>query len=222
MHRPVPRAPADHAYAAPHTHGVLADVLALPLRAGSVTRLVCNEVLADLPSVPARSPHSEVAARVRQNGLQVQEHGWYNPGAWMLLEDLAPVMTPGGRAVLTEFGTADGPVQQAVQLDHPEVGIHFGQLTQVAQSLGFETQCMPLAELLGLEPGAQWLSRPSWLALRARAAALGVRLPARAWTPQTLTDAFPFAAEHLLWAPCTSPGPGPDMSWFYALVLRQR
>jgi len=208
---------ATQARAAPATAGVLADATRLPLRDHSVAHLLSNEVLADLAAVPVGAGHPEVVARCARYGLSPRGHA--NLGAWQLVEEVARVLAPGGQALLTEFGTPDGPDEEATQLDHPEVSIRFADLMQVAEAQGLRAELVRLDELLGVDLQAEQLHRVSWMAVRARAAALGHHLSARAWTQATLR--LPFAIEGLHWGTLADEGPGPLITRFWALRLHQ-
>ena len=72
-----------------------------------------------------------------------------------------------------------------------------------------------MAALLGFDPGARWLSRGSFEALRC----LEPGLQARAWTPASLT--LPEPVEGLRWVPVTQDGPGPVVTRFWCLLLRR-
>jgi hypothetical protein len=72
-----------------------------------------------------------------------------------------------------------------------------------------------MAELLGFDLAARWLSRGSFEALRC----LDPGLEARAWTPETL--ALSEAVEGLRWVPLTQDGPGPLVGRFLCLLLRR-
>ena len=202
---------------APSSVGVLADATRLPLRDQSVPFLLSNEVLADLAAVPTSGAHPGVRERIATYGLRPQ--GWANLGAWQLVEEVARVLAPGGRAVLTEFGTPSGPAEEAVQLDHPEVSIRFDDLVRVAEHHGLNAELVRLDELLGVDLRAPQIARLSWMALRARARALGVHLPARAWTPHNLPR--PFAMEGLQFDTLADEGPGPLITRFWALRLQR-
>ena len=207
----------------PGTVGLRADACAMPLREGAVDLLICNEVIADLAAVPwdgshaaACSPQAEVSARVERYGLGCEgEERLYNLGAWRLLESVARVLAPGGAAYISEFGSPDEIPTETSQLDHPEVSIHFGELADVARGLGLEVDLLPMAELLGFELGARWLSRGSFEAMRG----LDAQLEARAWTPESLP--LPEPVEGLRWVPITRDGPGPVVTRFWCLLVRR-
>ncbi len=191
---------AAQAKRAPNTMGILADAVKLPLRDGSVDLLVSNEVLADLRSERRRD-------------------GWHNVGSWQFVDEIARVLADGGTALLTEFGSPHDPPKEAVQLDHPEVSIHFGKLAARADARGLEVDLTRLDEFLGMDLSATQLSRHSWQALRAWARSQDVVLRARAWTPQNLE--LPWKVEGLEWTTMSDEGPGPLVTRFWACVLRK-
>jgi SAM-dependent methyltransferase len=210
----------------PGTREILGSATAIPLPAGSVRLVLCNEVIADLTAAPhdAQAPDppegeaAEVARRLDAYRIPpLPGRCAYNLGAWRLVEELARVLAAGGVAVLTEFGGLDEIPRETEQLDHPEVSIHFGHLCAVARALGLSARCLPLDELLRVDLTQTWLSRHSYEALRARMRAEGQHLAARAWTPQTLS--LPWPAEGLEWVPLSDEGPGPLITRFMALVL---
>jgi len=205
----------------PGTRGLRADACAPPLRDGCVDLIVCNEVIADLSAVPwdggeaeAGTPQAEVADRVAGYGLELPgETRLYNLGAWRLLEAVARLLAPGGAAYISEFGAPDELPMETSQLDHPEVSIHFGELAEVARGLGLSVDLVPMAELLGVDLGARWLSRGSFEALRG----LMPKLEARAWTSETLP--LPEPVECLRWVPIAQDGPGPVVTRFWCLLV---
>jgi len=209
----------------PHTIGTLGDATQLPYPDGGVDLVLCNEVMADLMATPwgrgeRGGPASAVADRVARYGLTPLPPGaLHNLGAWQLVEEVGRVLAPGGAAFLSEFGALDEVPTETTQLDHPEVSIHFGHLRQVAEGCGLEAEVVSLADLLGADLAARWLSRPSWDAARALAAAAGAHLPARAWTAATVP--LPEPVEGLVDAPVSADGPGPVLTRFLALLIRR-
>jgi SAM-dependent methyltransferase len=208
----------------PGTFALRADACAPPLRDGSVDRVICNEVIADLSAVPwdggevePGSPQASVAERVARYSLRwPAEPRLFNLGAWRLVEALARLLAPGGAGYISEFGAIDEVPTETAQLDHPEVSIHFGELAAVAEALGLEAEIVPMAQLLGFDLGARWLSRGSFEALRG----LDPALEARAWTPETLP--LPEPVEGLRWVPITGDGPGPVVTRFQCLLVWRR
>jgi SAM-dependent methyltransferase len=211
----------------PQTRELLGSATRLPLPDRSVALLFSNEMIADLSAVPydadepAVGAALEVAERLRRyripaaSGTQL-----YNLGAWIFLEEIARVLKPGGVAWLSEFGSPEDPPEEAVQLDHPEVSIHFGHLLVVARALGLEAQLEPLGPFLRFDPGAFQLWRGSYEGLRAWFRAEGKDLAARAWTPESLPRGS--KVEGLLWVPLSEVGAGPLLSRFWCLCLRRR
>jgi hypothetical protein len=147
----------------------------------------------------------------------------YNTGAWRFVEEVARVLRPGGLAYLSEFGSLTEAPQEARQLDHPEVSIHFGQLKQVALHFGLTSQCIPLAELLQIDLAQRQPARHSWMALRALAVHHQRHLPARAYGPSDLSEQrlFPFQIDGVRWVSLDSEGPGPLISRFWVLLLHK-
>ncbi len=215
---------ATQATTAPGTHALCADGVRLPLRDGSIDRVINNEVIADLEAVPVGPDSSgdrarTVRAALERFGITPWPHrAWYNLGAWQLIEEIARVLRPGGTAYVSEFGD-DAPPEEATQLDHPEVSIHFGHLARVAVGCGLEVTRIGMAELLGADLHARQLERRCYQGLRALAAAEGWSLEARAYEPHTLT--LPRPVEGLRWVPTSDEGPGPLITRFEALLLRK-
>ena len=121
--------------------------------------------------------------------------------------------------MLTEFGTLDEVPEEATQLDHPEVSIHFGALAERAQAAGLSAELVRLDAFLKMDLNAAQLARHSWHALRALAHAEGHRLAARAWTPGTLK--LPWKVQGLEWTTMMDEGPGPLVTRFWACILRK-
>lgn len=214
---------------APDTVGILADGTRLPLRENIADVVLSNEVIADLSAVPvdlSEAPSTgagaEVARLVDAHDLSPLEgDGPYNLGAWQLLLEIDRLLAPGGRAYISEFGALDANPEEARQLDHPEVSIHFGHLEQLASSLGLSSEVVPLGDLLRFDPSARHLARPIWMAARALARSHGVHLEARSWDEHTVLPQLPETVEGLWSWPVTSPGPGPLITRFYGLLVHK-
>lgn len=191
----------------PGTRSVLGSATEIPLPDRSVGLVICNEVIADLKASPTPEGWSVPSAPGQQR---------YNVGAWMMLAEVARVLRTGGACWVSEFGALDELPVETSQLDHPEVSIHFGQLLEVARQVGLDAQVRGVADWLEMDRTAKWLSRPSYEALRARFAAGGGHLRARAWTPRTLE--LPWKVEGLSWVPITEDGAAPVVDRVLALV----
>jgi SAM-dependent methyltransferase len=202
----------------PATHGVMGDANGLPFADASIDRLISNEILADLAAVPAQA--EGVPERLERYGIPAWEH-LYNLGSWRFLEEIARVLTPGGRAWVSEFGTVDAPPQETTHLDHPEVSITFAHLEAVARGVGLVPTLRPLHEWLDVDLSAVHISRPSWQAARAWSRAHGHHLRARAYTPATLAKALPEPMSPLHFVPVTEPGSSPLWGRFWGLLLEK-
>jgi SAM-dependent methyltransferase len=178
---------------APWTRGVLGDAMDLPFEDASFDVVVCNEVVADMPCT-------------RVGGRLV------NTGAFKAVQEIARVLAPGGQAWVSEFGSEDELPEETVQLDHPEVSIHFGELREAALQAGVQADIVPMAEALQADTSARWLARPCFEALRA----LWPELPSRAVLPS-----LPEPVQGLWTVPVTQAGPGPAMARFQVLRLRR-
>ena len=206
---------------APASEGVLGDATAPPVADGTVDLLLSNEVLADLPAVPrTRAAADPVAVRMVRYGLTpLPEGARYNLGAWQLVEAGARILKPGGAMVLTEFGDIDELPTETVQLDHPEVSIHFRHLALVAAGCGLQAQLEPVRDLVGVQVHTQWLSRASWEGIRALHRAENQHVEARAWTARTVPRMTRVVG--LVDVPITEDGPAPVVQRLWALVARK-
>ena len=182
---------AAQALVAPWTRGVLGDAMDLPFSDDAFDVVICNEVLADMPC-------TERGGR------------WVNTGAMRALSEIRRVLQPEGQAWVSEFGREDALPEETLQLDHPEISLHFGELLAHAQSEG-PAELLDMADALGVDRQATWIARPCFEALRA----LWPELPSRAALP-----ALPERVEGLWEVPVTQPGPGPAMANFRVLWLR--
>ena len=202
----------------PASEGILGDATALPMPDASVDLVISNEVIADLPAVPAvPGGPGPVTDRLRRYGLAaLPGSGPYNLGAWQLVEEVARVLKPGGSAVLTEFGDVDEVPTETRHLNHPEVSIHFRHLALVAAGCGLHAELEPVGTLLDVQLHTTWLSRASIEGLRALHRARGLHLEARAWTSRTAPTPVPI--EGLTEVPITEDGAAPVITRLWALI----
>ncbi len=177
---------------------VNADAVALPIKTGSVDFLIANEMIADLETVRIRKdelrrgegPGLELAQR---NGLSLDDapepEFWLNAGAFRMIAEVARVLRPGGRAVLTEFGELDRYPIESTHLDHREFSIHFGHVKRAAEARGLEARVEPVPDLLGMDPEVPCLvtNQSFFVVLRAFLAEHGVKLEKIAYTPEMIT-----------------------------------
>ena len=117
---------------------------------------------------------------------------------------------------ISEFGDIYEIPTETIQLNHPEVSIHFGQLEQVAQKLGFETLLIPLPELLNMDLRQNWMAKHSYCGVRSILHQQGTLLPARAWHPTQFL--YP-DIDGIDWVPMTEPGPAPLPMRIWVLLI---
>ena len=194
----------------PNSVSLLGSATDVPLADNSVDLVLSNEVIADLRAAPTVEGWSVQSAPGQT---------LFNTGAWAMLREVARVLRPGGWGYVSEFGAIDELPQETTHLDHPEVSIHFGQLQQVAISLGLEAELVPVGDLLSANRGALWLSRSSTEALRALYHRHGSRLTAHARTPSQLS--LPWVVEGLWWVPITEAGCAPILDRLWALLVHK-
>jgi len=177
------------------------DVLTADFPAHDYDLVISNEMIGDLTAV--RMTHAQLGmgegeiddatfeAGLDQAGIAgalVKKHTvpigdapdpfYLNVGSWQLVERLWDVLKPGGHAIITEFGELSRYPVLSTQLDHPELSIHFGQLTIVARSVGFETDFEYVMDLIDLNREMQGLAttRSYFRALTAALAKRGIAL----------------------------------------------
>lgn len=172
----------------------------------------------------------EAVAAIEVYGLDVSEapeHFLLNLGAIRFLEAIWRGLAPGGHALLTEFGDRWRFPVESTHLDHAEVSIHFGQLEQVARSLGFAVEYIEVPELLGLEHGHLALvsTRAYYRNLTHLFASRGVSLRKLAYTREQLEALCAQAGleleqvEVLHWKPIEARTMGLEPYDFKALLL---
>lgn len=188
----------------------------IPLPSQSVDLFLCNEVIADLPSSPKTSQKSQELISKFCIDIPPEQHT-INTGSWELLESIYKILHPDGIAYLSEFGSVDEIPEETTHLNHPEVSIHFGQLEQVARHIGFETKLLPLDQLLHMSLQELWLSKHSFMALRACFLVKGKHLEARAYHPSTFLSSSDIYG--LEWNSMNEPGPAPLPQRIWALLL---
>jgi hypothetical protein len=74
---------------------------------------------------------------------------------------LPSLLAPGGRALLTEYGSLDKPPSPVQLPGHVEYSIHFGRLQAAARAAGFRARVVTLTELLGFDRSVEMLSANS-------------------------------------------------------------
>jgi SAM-dependent methyltransferase len=103
---------------------------------------------------------------------------YINFGAIRLVERAAAALAPGGLLLVTEFGEMARFPVLSTQLDHPELSIHFGHLTLVADANRLKPDWCFVMDLIEMDRDAEGLAttRSYFRALQALLAEHGVSL----------------------------------------------
>jgi hypothetical protein len=179
----------------------LGNVLTDPWPYRAYDLILANEMMGDLPSAEL----THVQAGLDDETLQGDAHRahlaelgpigeiinrytiplgdapdpfWLNVGPIALVERVAAHLSPGGVAVLTEFGEMSRWPIVSTHLDHPELSIHFGHLMIVARELGLESELVYVMELIEMDRDLEGLgtTRSYFRALSAMLADAGLEL----------------------------------------------
>ena len=199
----------------PHTEEICAHAPHIPLPAESIDLFLSNEVIADLSAASIDDP--EAQKWISQNNITLEpQQNWINLGAWKLIHSVWNVLQKGGMAYISEFGDHNEIPTEAIHLNHPEVSIHFGQLREVAEKCGFETELISLPQLLQMDMQQKWMAKHSYSALRAYLHTQNQEIEARAYSPES----FPLQKiDGLEWVSMYEPGPAPLPERILSLLL---
>lgn len=184
------------------------DVLQTPLPKQGYDFILANEMIGDLPAVeltrtqvgfqlPDDSPERKAALDalgpvgqlIRDYGINLNdapETFYLTTGAIQLLGRLYDALAPGGLCILTEFGELNTYPRLSVQLDHPELSIHFGHMSRAAETAGFEVKYEFIIDLLDFERTLEGMAttRSYFKALSMMLAEHGIELPKIGYTRQ--------------------------------------
>jgi SAM-dependent methyltransferase len=124
--------------------------------------IVLNEVIADFP-VAAVKRHDGVrfsgegAALVEKYGLTVDDAPdsfYVTAGVFEFLERAWHHLKPGGRLILSEYGSKSRYPVESFHLNHSEFTIHFGHVIECARKIGFDCRLEMLTDYLGIDDRA--------------------------------------------------------------------
>jgi hypothetical protein len=119
--------------------------------------IVSNEVIADFPVAEVRRSTRDSAwdgpgyEWVEKYSLQTPDKAdsfLVNSGVFQFVERAWKHLKPGGKFVVTEYGSGDSFPVLAFQLNHEEFSIHFGHVAQCATRVGFDCQLVPLKDFM--------------------------------------------------------------------------
>jgi len=137
--------------------------------------ILANEVIADLrvgvaqlAHLKEHTPESEAEQQAlkytlayESTDVQPKQAIAINLGAIRLLERLPHLLSPGGAAVITEYGDVDSFPQVVEMSGHREYSIHFGHLLQVAEDLSTQPQLNNLGSFLAADAEAETIETTS-------------------------------------------------------------
>lgn len=123
--------------------------------------VIANEMIADLSvdvakkeNIDKKTPNSEAEEKVIQYELEhvnTPSSFVVNKGAIKLIEKLTCMLTPGGFAILTEYGSRHGILRAFDLSGHREYSINFDHLMSVAKKLSFLSRHENLGDFLSFD-----------------------------------------------------------------------
>lgn len=146
---------------------------ALAIADSKIDIALSNEVIADLHTPLVETDNVKEFLFDHEIPMSEDFFRWYigapekvrvNLGAFQLLKELYRVLTPGGLAVISEFGYQDRLPFRAGHLDHPEYSIQFSQMISVAASLGFGVYLTDIYDFLGFREDVKLIDTYSYQA----------------------------------------------------------
>ncbi|NRD90748.1 hypothetical protein C8024_16800 [Sphingopyxis sp. BSNA05] len=168
--------------------------------------VLSNEVIADLnvatvslDNVQRGTPQTDaetVVHRYRLNCVPITQGNKkvavINFGAIKMLENIAKCLAKNGYAVVTEYGTRKRSPKAVKLTNHYEYTIHFGQLEQVSQHLGFQSDHGTMGDVIGFSANCETIHMKT---LRTLSTCLipylgREALPVLAYTPASLEAAL--------------------------------
>ncbi len=177
----------------------------LPFADASVDLVIDNENLADMTPVTlsreeletsrGRTPdHQRSLDRIRTFRLTPDtpypQEAIFNEGAMRFLTELWRVLTPGGHALLIEFGIDTGWPDPVRLPGHTEYEVQFTHLRHAARWLGFREHYGALPQFLPIQRDAQVLCTGATYAIRRLREAEGHAFAVRAYTESELRRAL--------------------------------
>jgi len=121
--------------------------------------IISNEVIADFPVAAVERQAGNRfggagAAVVEKYALAVDDapdRFFLNSGVFQFLERAWGHLNPGGRLILSEYGSKSRYPAESFHLNHSEFTIHFGHLAECARKIGFDCRLEMLTEFLGID-----------------------------------------------------------------------
>lgn len=165
----------------------------LPTLSGPYDLVLAVEVLGSLEHVTIEGgkPKGAAATFGTRYGLFQGEAGdrfLFNLGAARLVEALAPVLAPGGRAVVVDYGDEFQRPAVSTTAEVPYYLVHFGELKAIARKLELSTLFSFLIDFIDFARDRSCLStnRHHFASLRAAFADVGVHLAEVPYTAEEI------------------------------------
>jgi len=141
----------------PVTH-ISQDAVKFDLPGRKFDLMLSNEVIADFPVAAVQREGVHLggvgAAFVEKYALAVDDapdRFYVNSGVFEFLKRAWTHLRPGGRLILSEYGSETRYPAESFHLNHSEYTIHFGHVTQCARKIGFECRLQLLTEFLRID-----------------------------------------------------------------------
>lgn len=188
------------------------EVLSTEWPEGPFDLILSNEMIGDLPAVrlsrKAVGLDPELEGEAWDKNLETlgvageligkytlpigdaPEPFYLNTGAMQLIEKAWDYLAPEGLLILTEFGELGKYPVLSRQLDHPELSIHFGHLTIVANQIGYRPKFEYMLDILSFDRTKSGLAttRSYFRALSALLADHDVTLEKIGYTKETFSE----------------------------------
>ena len=142
--------------------------------------VISNEMIADLEvsklkkayfhadEMPPESLREivEFCKRCKLNFEDAFEEFLINTGAFRFILKLNDILSSDGKAIIVEYGDLRLYPNASVLRGHTEFSIHFGHLTEVARSMGFDPEITNALDFLGFKEDEKVLDYFSLIALK--------------------------------------------------------
>lgn len=190
--------------------GTRANGEQLPFKDNSIDLVIDNENMADMTPVKLSKkellsgsgetvPHQEGLDWIRRLRLPIKgappDDVIFNLGPIRFVAELWRVLTPGGRAFVTEFGIEEGWPAPVKLPGHTEYEVQYSHLRQAVRWLGFQERYLPLPQFLAMKPNTKVLCTGAAYTIQRFCQALKKPFAVRAYTEgelkQTLGDVLP-------------------------------
>lgn len=135
------------------------DAVRFDLSGRKFDLILLNEVIADFPVAAVERQEGDRfggagAAVLEKYALAVDDapdRFYVNSGVFEFLERAWAHLRPGGRLILSEYGSKSRYPVESFHLNHSEFTIHFGHLIECGRKIGFDCRLEMLTEFLRID-----------------------------------------------------------------------